>query len=89
MVMRLVSEKSKTMKQLAGYIKRELLLPISLVITLLGGFFWLGSLSAKVEEIVLKNSPTRIEFNSMEKQLTDIKTGVDKINSYLLQNNNK
>lgn len=77
------------MKGYAGYITREFLLPISLVLVLLTGFFWLGSLSNQVSEIVSKNAPTRTEFNSMEKKLDNIETGVQNINLYLRDNNKK
>ncbi len=72
----------------AGYITKELLLPISFVITLLAGFFWLGNLSNQVNEIIKKDAPTRIEFNSMEKKLDNIEAGVQNINIYL-RNNSK
>lgn len=71
------------MKALAAFIKNDVLIPVSFVITLLGGFFWLGNLSNQVNEIMKKDAPTRAEFNSMETQLKDIKQGVNEINTYL------
>lgn len=72
------------MRALAGYVKRELLLPVSFVLTLLGGAYWVGTLSNQIKQIIKNDSPTRIEFNSMDTQLKDIKKGVDGINNYLL-----
>ena len=71
------------MRKYAGFVTKEILLPISLVTALLGGFFWLGSLSAKVEEITVKDSPTRYEYNQLCSKLDRIESGIVDINNYL------
>ncbi len=75
---------NKTMKKfLDGYIAKEILLPISLVIVLITASVWVGSLANQVSEIQKKDSPSRYEFDSVTTQLTEIKTGVDSINNFL------
>lgn len=74
------------MKMVLGFVAREILLPISLVLTLISFAFWIGILSQKVNAIDERDSPTRYEFNNMCLRLDEIKKGVDSINNYLINN---
>ena len=53
-------------------ITQHIVIPITLLLAIISGFFWMGGLAQKVEAQELKNSPSRIEFNSMGDQLKNI-----------------
>lgn len=69
-----------------GAITQNTLIPISMVMVIGGIIFFVGTLATKVDAMSDKDSPSRTEFNSMCQQLSDIKKGVDGINTYLRDN---
>lgn len=72
------------LKAKLGVITQNTLLPISLVLIIIVFASWIGGIATKVEAIQKLDSPSRYEFNQICDRLTEIKTGVDSINNYLL-----
>lgn len=73
----------KEIKDKIGAITMNTLIPLGLLFTIGGVIFFIGTLSSKVEAMVIKDSPSRTEYNQMCEQLSSIQKGVDNINIYL------
>ncbi len=78
-----VADDTQTNK-IVSKISANTYVPITVLVAVIAVGIYIGALTTKVDAMVDRDSPTRGEFNSICKQLTDIQNGVNDINKYLL-----
>ena len=74
--------------EIPGKLTKETLIPLGLVMTLIiviiSGAFWMGSLSTRVDAMNDKDSPTRQEFNQLCTNISSIDNKLTNLNNYLM-----
>lgn len=63
----------------AGYIKREILIPISLFAAISSTIFFAGVIYNKVESMEKKDSPSRAEYKQLSEDVIYIRTKIDTV----------
>ena len=68
-----------------GAITKDTLIPLGSMVIIVAVAMWVGSLATKVDAMVVKDAPSRVEFNQMCAQLSKIEDKVDVVNTNLLK----
>ena len=66
-------------------ITKDTVIPIGIVFSIIIASIWIGNLASEVKILKEKDSPSRYEFDAVNKRLESIDSGIQEINLYLRQ----